>query len=180
MYHVGSRREKSTYIPFVHLIKHSLDPEKFALKDGGNSRSWLYMSVFLRLVVGTREKANETDIRCRSCSLEVDTETVWMGCKMFMVKRQGEKAVLGWGGMELWVRPDKALASLLRNCGEVLPAGLGLWRQAALGRRQPPGSVALHVGQSPRELTAEKPLAAQLSASPSLKEIQEVQRPYSH
>lgn len=77
MYHVGSCREKSTYIPFVHLIKHSLDPEKFAFKDGGNSRSWLYMSIFLRLVVGTREKANETDIRCRLCSLEVDTETVW-------------------------------------------------------------------------------------------------------
>ena len=77
MYHVGSCKEKFTYIPFFDLIKHSLDPEKFALKDGGNSGSWVYMSIFLRPVVGTREKANETDIRRRSCSLEEDTETFW-------------------------------------------------------------------------------------------------------
>lgn len=178
MYQIGSCREKSTYIPFFHLIKHSLDPEKFALKDGGNSRSWVNMSIFLRLVVGTREKAYETGKCWRLCSLEVDTEDSF-GCKMFVVKRQGEKAVLGREGIELWVRPDKALASLLRSCGEVRPAGLGLWRQAVLGRRHPQEQSSAH-GTEPEGADSRKALAAHLSTSLSLKEIRVLQRPDPH
>lgn len=123
---------------FFDLIKHSLDPEKFALKDGGNWRSWVYMSIFLRPVVGTRERQmRQTYVVGRVLWRAWDIWDARCSCW----KDRGERAVLCWGGIELWVRPDKSWPAYWEAVEKCCLLGLISWRR--LPWSNPQSSVAL-------------------------------------